>query len=193
MWKQLPFTFSCQIVQRTTKSVLFEALLVPARNRFIMPLFSTIFPYTNARIKFCRFYKLPESLIIIIVSFCQPLMDVMSYMLDWLIAAWCSIGGRRRGGACRQWNHSSYQDRYKFNYITDIHRRIYTCSIQCSYPYFSIGKDHRTKFSQHHLCVSHLLALPISVENFITSSPLPPPQFELTAVLDPFILLCLCK
>ena len=25
MWKQLPFTFSCQIVQRTTKSVLFEA------------------------------------------------------------------------------------------------------------------------------------------------------------------------
>ena len=31
MWKQLPFTFSCQIVQRTTKSVLFEALLVPAR------------------------------------------------------------------------------------------------------------------------------------------------------------------
>ena len=34
MWKQLPFTFSCQIVQSTTKSVLFEALLVPARKTF---------------------------------------------------------------------------------------------------------------------------------------------------------------
>ena len=31
VWKQLPLTFSCQIIQRTAKSVLFEALLVPAR------------------------------------------------------------------------------------------------------------------------------------------------------------------
>ena len=29
-----------------------------------MPLFCTIFPYRNARIKFCRFYKLPESLVV---------------------------------------------------------------------------------------------------------------------------------
>ena len=35
---------------------------MPARNRFTMPLFCTISPYINARIKFCRFYKLPESL-----------------------------------------------------------------------------------------------------------------------------------